>query len=107
MNKIKLIFSNNRETFVIFISNKIITYTDRRNKEPVQFMPKDPDFKRKVIMSRNRIPKYIIELIEDANSGRNLEEYQSCKTDEELVPIVKRDALIKGCLFHKREDMEI
>lgn len=70
-------------------------------------MPRDPDFRKKVIMSRNRIPNYIIELIEDANSGHNLEEYQACKTDEDIVPIVKRDAGLKGCVFHKREDVEV
>jgi predicted site-specific integrase-resolvase len=106
MKLIRLIFVKERETFVIEISNKIIHYKDRKRPVKIQFMPKDPDIKKKVIMSRNRIPKYILELIEDANSGHNLEEYQACKTDEELVPIVKRDAFSKGCVFQKREDIE-
>ena len=103
----KLIFTKEREVFTIEICNKVITYKDRKQKEPIIFMPKDPDIRKKVIFSRNRIPQYILELIEEANSGRNLEEYQACKTDEDLVPIVKRDALIKGCLFQKREDVEV
>ena len=104
--QIHLVFSNNREVFTIEICNKIIQYKDRKNKEPIQFMPRDPDIKRKVLMSRNRIPLYILELIEDANTGHNLEEYQAAKDDEALVPIVKRDAGVKGCIFHKREDVE-
>ena len=106
MKIIRLIFTHDRETLVLDISNRIITYKDRKQKEAIQFMPRDPALVRKVLLSRNRIPHYILDLIEDANSGRNLEEYQACKTDEELVPIVKRDALIKGCLFQKRMDIE-
>jgi hypothetical protein len=104
MTNIKLIFTNNREVFTIEISNRFIHYKDRKQTEKIQFMPRDPQLVKKVIMSRNRIPHYILELIDDANSGRNLEEYQACKTDEDLVPIVKRDALVKGCVFQKRID---
>ena len=103
---IRLIFTNAREVFTIEICNKIIHYKDRKQKEQIQFMPKDPSLIKKVIMSRNRIPHYILELIEDANSGRNLEEYQSCKTDDDIVPIVIRDAKVKGCLFQKRMDID-
>jgi len=107
MKIIKLILTKERETFVIEICNRIIKYKDRKQKEQIQFMPKDPEITKKVLFSRNRIPHYILELIEEANSGRNLEEYKACKTDEDFVPIVKRDALVKGCLFQKREDIEI
>jgi hypothetical protein len=106
MKTIKLIFTRDREVFTIEICNRIIKYKDRKQPQSVQFMPKDPDIKRKIIMSRNRIPNYILELIEDANSGHNLEEYQACKTDEDIVPIVIRDAKVKGCLLQKREDIE-
>ena len=102
----KLVFTHGREVFAIEICNHVITYTDRRNPNPIQFMPKDPEIRRKVIFSRNKIPKYILDLIDDANSGRNLAEYQACKTDEELVPIVIRDAKIKGCLLQKRMDID-
>lgn len=102
---IKLVFTNGRETFTLAIApGKIVTYQDRKQKDSLQFLPKDPELRKKVIMSRNRIPMYILELIEDANSGRNLEEYQSAKNEEELVPIIKRDAAIKGCVFQKRID---
>jgi len=100
-----LIFSNNREVFNIEISNHIVTYKDRKLKDKVQFMPKDPKIHQLVLMSRNRIPHYILDLIEDANRGHNLEEYQAAKTDEELIPIVIRDCKIKGCLHHKTEEI--
>lgn len=103
---LKLIFSSNREVFTITIKNRIIHYWDRKQKDPIQFLPKDPEIERKIIMSRNRIPKYIIVLINEANTGRSFEEYQSCETDMEMVPIIKRDAGIKGCIFHKMEVIE-
>ena len=101
---IKLVFSINRETFYIEIENKIVVYKDRKMKESMQMIPLPADYKRKVILSRNRIPKYIIELMESSNEGKNKEEYESAKDDEELVPIIKWDCASKGCKFEKRFD---
>ena len=53
----------------------------------------------------NRIPKEIVELINDANKGKNLKEYEEAKDDEDLVLIVKRDAALKGCVFQRRIDI--
>jgi len=99
---IKLVFTKVRETFTIEIENKIIVYRDRKFPNGFQFMPKDPNFRRIVLFSRNKLPKEIIEWIEEANSGKNLEEYQSAKNDEELAPIIIRDAKLKGCVFQGR-----
>ena len=100
---IKLVFTQVRDTFVIEIENKIITYRDQRKfPKGFQFMPKDPNFKKIVICSRNRIPLEIIKWVEDANSGKNLEEYQSAKMDEDLVKIVIKDAETNGCVFQGR-----
>lgn len=101
---IRLVFFVNRETFSIDIENKIIVYKDRKLPVAVQFMPLDPDLDRKVLFSRNRIPKRVLDWVEDANSGKNLEEYQAAKTDEDLVVIVKKDAGSRGCIFKKRID---
>lgn len=100
---IKLIFTKNREIFVIEIENRIIFYKDRRISERFQLMPKSEDYMIKIIMSRNKIPSWIAGLIEDANSGNNLQEYQNAKTEEELVPIIIKDACSKGCKFERRE----
>lgn len=107
MNRIKLAFSTNREMFSIEILNRIITYRDRRQPKGIQFMPKDAAVRRLVILSRNKIPMWMLDWIEEANSGKNLEEYQSAQTDEELVPIIKKDAASKGCIFIKRIDEEV
>jgi len=99
---IKLIFTVGRETIGIEIENKIVMYEDRKFPKKIKFLPMDDNFEKIVIMSRNRIPKEMIELIRDANSGKNLKEYQEAKDDEALVEIIKRDAAIKGCVFQKR-----
>jgi len=99
---IRLIFSINRETFYTEIENKIVTYKDRKLKVAIQMIPLPSDYKKTVILSRNRIPKYIIELMEGANSGKNKEEYDMATNDEELVPIIKWDCAHRGCKFEGR-----
>jgi len=102
---IKLVFTVGRETISIEIKDKIITYQDRRFTKGFQFMPIKGNVEMISIMSRNRIPKEIVELMKESNSGKNLEEYNSAKDDEDLVIIVKRDAALKGCVFQKRIDI--
>lgn len=101
---IRLIFTVGRETVSIEIEKKIVIYKDRKFPTGIKFLPKDDNFEKLVILSRNRIPKEIITLIRNANSGKNLIEYQNAKDDEELVIIIKRDAGLKGCVFQKRID---
>jgi len=96
---IKLVFTNGRKTFTIEVQERIIIYRDRRFPSGFQFMPKDPDFKKIVLFSRNRLPKEVVAWIEDANSGKNLEEYQGAKDDEALIPIIIKDARLNGCVF--------
>lgn len=102
---IKLIFTTGRETVSIEIEDKIIVYKDRKFPAGIKFLPMDNDFEKIVLMSRNRIPKEIVTLIRDANTGKNLIEYQEAKDDESLVEIVKKDAGLKGCVFQKRLDL--
>ena len=99
---IKLIFTAGRETITIEIEDKIIVYRDRRFPQGIKILPKDKNFETIVLLSRNRIPKEVIELVKDANQGKNLQEYLKAENDEALVTIVKRDAKLKGCIFQKR-----
>lgn len=99
---IRLVFTRIRETFTIEVENKIIVYKDKKYPAGFQFMPKDPNFKKIVLFSRNKIPPEVIKWVEDANRGKNLEEYQSAKSDEELIPIIIKDAKINGAVFQGR-----
>ena len=102
---IKLVFTAGRETISIEIENKTIVYRDRRFSDGFQFMPIKGNANLILVMSRNRIPKEIIELIKESNSGKNLEEYNNAKDDEDLSAIVKKDAALKGCVFQRRIDI--
>ena len=99
---IKLVFTKIRETFTIEIDNKIIIYKDRKYPKGFKFMPKDPNFRRMVILSRNKLHPEVIDWVEKANQGKSLLEYQSAKDDEALVPIIIQDARITGCVFQGR-----
>ncbi len=100
---IKLVFTAGRETISIEIENRAITYRDRRFTDGFLFMPLTSELKKKLLMPRiNRIPKEIVDLINDANRGKNLKEYEGAKDDEALVIIIKRDAALKGCVFQTR-----
>ena len=97
-----LVFTKIRETFTIEIEDRIIVYRDKKYPKGFRFMPKDADFKRIVLFSRNRLPPEVVDWVEKANSGKNLEEYQAAKDDEALVEIVVRDARVNGCVFQKK-----
>ena len=99
---IKLVFTRIRETFTIEIEDKVIVYKDKKYPKGIQFLPKDPNFKRIVIMSRNKLSQDMIRWIEEANTGKNLEEYQGAKDDEALVPIIIRDGELNGAVFQGR-----
>ena len=95
----------NRETLYLrILEDKRIMYSDRKWPEEWQFMPKDDSMAKKILMSRNKIPQVVLNWINQANSGKNLEEYQQAENYEALVPIIKKDAASKGCVFQKRID---
>jgi len=101
---IRLVFTQNKEVIQFSIEKRIVRYWDRLWKESVQFVPKDHEFIKKIMLSRNRLPHMIIQWIQTANSGKNLEEYNECNNDEDLVKIVMRDAMLKGLKFQRRID---
>jgi len=90
-----------REVIFFEINNKNIRYYDRRWNEGINFIPKDQEFVKKVTMSRNKISTHLIDWIFQANSGKNIEEWNACKTDEEVSQVVIRDAKLKGCILQK------
>ena len=99
---IKLVFTRVRETFTIEVENKIIVYRDKKYPKGFQFMPKNSTLNKIILFSRNRLSPEIINWINEANQGENLKEYQGAKDDEELVPIIIKDAKLNGCVFQGR-----
>jgi hypothetical protein len=91
------------------IDQKKIVYRDRKWPAGINFIPKDMNLVRTVIMSRNRIAAEMVKWINDANSGKNLEEWEACKDDYEVAEVIKREAKLKGCVFRQlftKEELE-
>lgn len=99
MIKVSFIASN-RDVIYLIIDNRKIVYFDKIWTNGIQFMPKDHQLILKLMQSSRKLPyaTNIISWINDANSGKNLEEYNQCKSDEELAELVKRDGKEKGLL---------
>ena len=98
---LRLLFTYNHEILIFEISNKSIRYTDRKWPEGINFIPKDMDFVKKVIMSRNKISNQMIKWINEANTGKEYAEWLACKDDYEVAEVVKRDAKLRGCVFRE------
>jgi hypothetical protein len=90
----------NRDIIRLDVDGKVVRYTDKLWKDGVQFMPKDPQFVLKLLQARNRIPfsNQIIQWINESNSGKNLEEYLKCETEEDIAEIIRMDARKKGLI---------
>jgi len=96
---LRMLFTINKDIIIFDIDNKNIIYRDRKWPNGVRFIPKDADFVKQIIFSRNRISGQLINWINEANSGKSFAEWESCKDDFEVAEIVKRDARSRGCVF--------
>ena len=105
MTKLLSFMASNRDIINLKIEGRIITYYDKIWKAGVQFIPKDPQFMLKLLQSRNRIPfaNHILQWVNESNSGKNLEQYNNCKTEEELAEMVRADAKSKALIEVKKD----
>lgn len=99
---IKLVFSIQREVFRIEIKGKEIWYLDRRWEKAVRLIPADENIKRKIIMSRNKIPSFLTDLF--TLTEKEKQEYEGAKSEKELAAICVKDAQTKGCKLLKKEN---
>lgn len=100
---INLTFTINREPIRITIENKRIKYFDRKWSEGVDFMPKNTDLIKHLLVNQRRFPqaREIVAWINEANSGQMLRDYEAAQTDEQLAEIVRLDAISKGLIEAK------
>jgi repressor of nif and glnA expression len=87
----------NKKVIKFTIDNRIIKYYDDSWKDGVQFMPKDSQMVTKLIRKGGDFKELAIRMMK-ANAGDNLIEYESCKTEEELAGVVRREAKSQGLL---------
>jgi len=99
---IRLLLTHGQEILIFDIHNREIVYRDRKWPNGVRFVPKDEDFVRKVLYSRNRLSNQLIVWINEANQGKNYEEWQNCADDDAVAEIVIRDAKSRGCELRKK-----
>jgi len=100
---IKLTFLTAQRKVIKFdIAERVVKYFDDMWKDGIQILPSQtPEMKlmlKKMILSRKPAVQSQATFIIDANSGKNKEEYDSCKTDEDIAEIIKREAKTKGLL---------
>ena len=99
---VKLVFSANREILQFYIRDKVIYYTDRKWKNWIQCIPKDKELVKKILLSRNKVPKVIARLFN--LSQKEEEEYTKAKDDNELAEIITLDCKRQGVILQSRKD---
>ena len=99
---IKLVFSANREILQFYIKDKIIYYTDRKWKNWIQCIPKDKELVKKILISRNKVPRVIARLFNLSKVEE--EQYKKAKDDNELADIIVLDCKRQGVILQSRKD---
>lgn len=99
---IKLVFHYNREIMNFIVRDKEIFYSDRKWSNWIRCLPPPANFMKTVILSRNRIPRFLVDLFKFTDE--EIKEYESAKTEQELADIIIKDCKAKGCIFVKQMD---
>jgi len=102
----RLVFTFNQEVIIFDIHNKEIFYRDRKWPQGIKFIPKDEGLVKMIMFSRNKISNQLITWINEANSGKNLAEWEGCADDDAVAAIVTRDATMRGCILRKQFNEE-
>lgn len=96
---IKLGFvTSNRKIIQFTIDNRVVKYFDDMWKDGLQIYPKDDELIKRLSLSRDINIKIRAAFIIDANSGKDFEEYQACKTDEDIAAFITRDCKMQGLI---------
>lgn len=78
------------------IEGKVVTYFDEVWKKGIQIFPIDNKLISRLKRTGDTNMQFMVALILDSNKGKELEEYESCKTEEDLANFVRRDCEMKG-----------
>ena len=102
---ISLAFTAQRKLVRFLIDGRTVKYYDDNWKDGIQIMPSQtPQMKmmlKKMLVSRKPAIKMMGALIVDANSGKNKEDYDNCKDEDDIEEMIKRDCLDKGLVEAK------
>ncbi len=78
------------------IEGKVVTYLDEVWKKGIQIYPLDKKLISRLRRTGDKNMQFMVALILDSNKGKELEEYKSCKTEEDIAKFIRRDCEIKG-----------
>ncbi len=96
---IKIAFIGPQRKVIKFeIDGKVVKYIDELWKEGLQIYPLDEVLLNKLTTSNSRNLRMMAALIMDANKGKDFEEYNSCKTEEDLDKFITKDCKLKGLI---------
>lgn len=87
-----------RKIFRFHIHERNVRYFDDLWKLGVQVYPRHDSTIKRLSNSRNANFKVLAALLIDANKGKDLEEYNSCKTDEDIANFIRKDCKLKGLI---------
>jgi hypothetical protein len=94
---IKLSFSHNREILHFAVRKREIWYRDRIWANGIRCIPKDEEFVKKIVISRNKLPSYLLKMFDLPEKDRL--EYEACNTEGELADKIKEDCKMNGLIL--------
>ena len=96
----------NREIVFFRIENRVISYYDKAWVNGLQIMPLLESNVKALENARSPNMRQYGKLIRNSNTGKDLEDYNACKTDEELAEMIRKDCISKGLTEVKEEDIK-
>ena len=96
---IKLMFMYGREVMNFLVNGREVWYQDKIWAKGIRCIPKDEEFIKKIISSRNKIPMQLVYMFE--LNEKDKAEYEAAKTERELADNIIKDCKGKGLIFVK------
>lgn len=81
-----------RKVVKFVIDGKVVRYYDDMWMNGIQIYPLNKILVQNLATSRSTRMRSYADLIAEANYGKNLEEYESCKNEEDIANKIKSDA---------------
>ncbi len=95
----KLSFVGPQRKIIEFeIEGKEVTYFDEMWKKGISVYPLDNKLITKMKRTGDKSMQFMAALILDANKGKELEEYKSCNTEEDIAKLIRKDCEGKGLM---------
>lgn len=85
--------------FEIEGEGKVVRYFDDMWREKgIQVYPLDKKLIKKMKRTGDKNMQFMAALILDANKGKELKEYESCNTEEDIAKLIRKDCESKGLI---------